>query len=800
MSLWFFYERPYLEIAVPDDAQEVLSVRFIVTAHDQGFSGTSGDVPPYEMSFTWFSVYADRVNGHKDPRRLKVQSNYRASAAFRTHDIVWDGSDADDAKTRWLASLRGGDRLQLYPRAFYRAWVNLVAGAEMVVTYVPCDVEERLHAQARRLLYAGGSRPAKLAYVSLSLDRREIRLLEVLPGAYDEAIRCRLATAELASDSSAAGPQFEALSYCWGEAIAEEGTEVAIVEMQGQRRPEQQFLRVSRSVELAIRRLRHDDGQTKRVLWIDSVCINQADLEERAHQVQIMHDIYGAAAQVNVWLGEGDGRACMAMRILRDIYKEVKKCGGDDLFRRMHLIFDEHARALETASGTHTESLYHAMAALFGNSWFRRVWVFQEALAGQVTVVHCGRESIRWSELVAVHALFNRGDNFLSPLHSAPQALMPPLWEVLGSESENRKKTTSVSEDKKPLFDILLSGIEVEATDPRDKMFALLAFGRETGQRMRRLPLAIRPDYTKPVEQVFADLTRWLLLEQRSLDVLSAVHAQPGRTWQALHCSSLAAPPSPARPTWTLCPDGSKHWIHATLLAQLDFAAASTAACPLDLALLDASAQADPLLLRLRGFRVSIVTQITAFPFDQVQQRCVEEKESNDHYWADLLHAFAAIFDPGCVVKSWVSSRVDAHTEKGSFRHAEPNAVIAEHLYAHWGYGPVPPNKAANLDRWEPPRYRLVDSTAVPPCVSRCLMVLSDGAVGLCPSTAREGDIVAVLYGGKVPFLLRPSLSTASTQPTVELVGECLLRGVMHGEFVGSQMRNGCAPEVFSIV
>jgi hypothetical protein len=39
-------------------------------------------------------------------------------------------------------------------------------------------------------------------------------------------------------------------------------------------------------------------------LWIDAICINQADLDERKQQVQLMRDVYSGASRVVVWLRE----------------------------------------------------------------------------------------------------------------------------------------------------------------------------------------------------------------------------------------------------------------------------------------------------------------------------------------------------------------------------------------------------------------------------------------------------------------------------------------------------------------
>lgn len=52
----------------------------------------------------------------------------------------------------------------------------------------------------------------------------------------------------------------------------------------------------------SLRYLRETDS--RRILWVDAICINQKDFNERGHQVGIMRDIYSKAPQVLIWLGE----------------------------------------------------------------------------------------------------------------------------------------------------------------------------------------------------------------------------------------------------------------------------------------------------------------------------------------------------------------------------------------------------------------------------------------------------------------------------------------------------------------
>jgi len=58
------------------------------------------------------------------------------------------------------------------------------------------------------------------------------------------------------------------------------------------------------------------------------------------------------------------------------------------------------------------------------------------------------------------------------------------------------------------ILDVFIKGLDLDATDPRDKTFALLQFGEET-RNLEKLPSELRPDYHKTTVQVYANLSRW---------------------------------------------------------------------------------------------------------------------------------------------------------------------------------------------------------------------------------------------------------------------------------------------------
>ncbi|KAK5627459.1 hypothetical protein RRF57_003174 [Xylaria bambusicola] len=97
---------------------------------------------------------------------------------------------------------------------------------------------------------------------------------------------CRIEELRIESDEG-----FQALSYTWGEPSF---TETLIVDKVC-------FLRITPNLRDALRRFRLPSNPRR--LWVDAVCINQKDEEEKGKQIPFMDVIYRGASAVLVWLG-----------------------------------------------------------------------------------------------------------------------------------------------------------------------------------------------------------------------------------------------------------------------------------------------------------------------------------------------------------------------------------------------------------------------------------------------------------------------------------------------------------------
>lgn len=138
--------------------------------------------------------------------------------------------------------------------------------------------------------YADGRRANATIYTKLPADSSSIRLIRLLPNA-TPGISCELFQSTLQE----ARNQYKALSYTWGESENGDSSPRAVI------RCNNATVRVKANLYAALRRLQQRKQPV--VLWVDSLCINQADDTERTHQVGMMRDIYANCTEVIIWLG-----------------------------------------------------------------------------------------------------------------------------------------------------------------------------------------------------------------------------------------------------------------------------------------------------------------------------------------------------------------------------------------------------------------------------------------------------------------------------------------------------------------
>ncbi|KXJ90493.1 heterokaryon incompatibility protein-domain-containing protein [Microdochium bolleyi] len=140
-------------------------------------------------------------------------------------------------------------------------------------------------------------KPSTYRYTSLDTSARSIRLLRL--NSNKGPVKCELVTQQL---EHGAFTPYEAVSYVWGPPDLCETISVSGVDMP-----------VTASL---IRMLQDLRERRHEYLWIDAICIDQANTAERNHQVQQMGQIYRSARRVIFYLGESTFRINVLMQSL----------------------------------------------------------------------------------------------------------------------------------------------------------------------------------------------------------------------------------------------------------------------------------------------------------------------------------------------------------------------------------------------------------------------------------------------------------------------------------------------------
>ena len=153
------------------------------------------------------------------------------------------------------------------------------------------------------------SNPSQSRYLSLGAD--EIRVARVRDPKDDS----NLVNVQLETVKLDASPIYDALSYCWVDARI-----TRPICLNGQ------VVWVTVNLEAALRQLSSSQAPPKGELWlwVDAICINQNDFDERAQQVGMMFRIYQFASRVHIWLGVGEPEAMAGMRLLRELVERMK--------------------------------------------------------------------------------------------------------------------------------------------------------------------------------------------------------------------------------------------------------------------------------------------------------------------------------------------------------------------------------------------------------------------------------------------------------------------------------------------
>ncbi|KAF5968835.1 heterokaryon incompatibility protein [Fusarium bulbicola] len=503
---------------------------------------------------------------------------------------------------------------------------------------------------------------------------------------------------------------------------------------------------ISSTVQNAPRRLRF--RKKPRWLWVDQLCINQTNEVEKSHQVHQMHHIYREADQVIVWLGNGDESSDLICRLMRDTGRALRSNDLEALQKLYSGNAKEGSIDLEAA-----KAAFHGYCQ---RRYWQRLWIMQEFAVSRRIAIACGdwivksdliEQSMDASSTVQRRARKKPADGLEILIRNLDYVYSTPLNTYVYSLFTRRWHYVYTPDGESPWGQPLLQVVAVSltletdynvvhATDPRDRIFALLNL---TGDRDH---FDLFPDYSMTVEEVYRE-TACKILEQGPIDVLmycqrprklatlpnwvpdwsmDVLHpnAQPAfphfdtATFEGIYVDKVQEIGATWDPNWLkpINQTAVKQWLKSTRR------------------LCDSSPRIRVGEERLDAARIGILDGTTWFstvPYQGWGSRCAEDVENLQRL----------------------------ETEEGE---KDEDASSAEDSFY-----------ASALMRMH----------------TRRAFMTSTGFVGVGPLDMQPGDEVCILLGGKVTYLLRAQGGESYT-----LVGEAYVHGIMHGELFKGGSRN----------
>ena len=347
-------------------------------------------------------------------------------------------------------------------------------------------------------------------YVKLDTNRH-FRLLELFPESYVNPIFGMVVPnseyymfGTLSEHHLDEDVDFHCLSYAWGQDHSKQRN-MLWIELMGEYLP----VSISENLGHAIRSLQLPDKP--RLVWIDFVCINQSNLEERKQQVEIMYEIFSKASKVVAYLGDESDGSDNVPELLDTI--RAANC-------RFMKEFPERKTEAWTVEDLETLGLlsikpeeWKQLEKFACRPWFRRVWIIQEALAAKSLDVICGRwrgsgEQLFNALTFAIGRRLPIGGYWDCPPDRHPQGAACGLQQLMLMVELGLcnivKKLKCIRATPWPLIDILERSRPALSSDPRDRVYALLNISADQQQ------LAIRPDYNASVCDTFIKVAQTL--------------------------------------------------------------------------------------------------------------------------------------------------------------------------------------------------------------------------------------------------------------------------------------------------
>ena len=656
-------------------------------------------------------------------------------------------------------------------------------------------------------------------YEKLDSATLQFRVVVIEAGNWTDEISCTLRKTSPSSNIT-----YEALSYVWGD--PKNTKEIRL---------DNQSYQVTLNLESALRHLRDQDKA--RTMWIDALCINQTDVEERSSQVQYMREIYEHSSMTIVWLGNSTSQTELAFNFIQNYVDNMPEDEDDHI--------DNVSELATRISGDPAsfQKLDSVSNEILMQSWWSRSWVLQEAAVSKELYFRCGIYELAWWSM----------QSFATALLVVLDVILPntpfPKQKLYEVQRIATMRKIVRGNYNVPLAYLVAWNRWRHATDTRDKVFSMISLSRAV------------PD-SNPIVNYAASLTQLhvflrlveLSIPTSGLDIICMSQPSKNPTWpswvpdwetystQTWAQNSAAgqkfdfplivgfSDPEAACMTDTNQP--------ADQFKSSDFKASSTEIPKCDISI-------EPPILRARGLYVDRVHKLSktcrwkepgwhiedimswgamiSSRFDSAKSLNVNGKEFHAEDITEWFHEIRkrqnfianALKDSeaGSYTSAWWTSEyvskgesqsdpkgTSAYIGGGTITEAYLRTLLTDrvttgtridvHISLILSLKDDPESSPSDEEPFldDEKQGFLIPSyynRAMEQSVSnRRLMISSKGYIGLAPHESQHDDIICILFGCSVPIVLR------KVDEHYVYIGECYVHGIMDGQAI-DQMRKG---------
>lgn len=306
------------------------------------------------------------------------------------------------------------------------------------------------------------------------LGPSEIRLVKLLPDSTATDVRCTLIKQDKYFETQV---DYTAVSYCWGS-----GSECEIT-------VDKSTVKVTDNLWALLSAIvQHYNMST--FYWIDALCINQQDDDERSAQVQQMWRIYSNAREVFAWLGPEHTST-------NDIFRNVAERGRECKVKENGCC----DKVFGVGVGIAPKLVSPELHWMNDRDYWNRAWIIQEILQARQLRLVCGPYSCNWN--LFRHFLVHPKVPLTGHTEHREQSRMINLIETKASLVGKQRYTPSVLGVLQDTVTLFCSS---KCSVPRDHIFAMLGHPSAVGLGIQQY---VTSDYKISVDEIFLMVLEW---------------------------------------------------------------------------------------------------------------------------------------------------------------------------------------------------------------------------------------------------------------------------------------------------